>query len=280
VEQALQSVCDGLDLLGPGPKDWVFNDKDSFMKPKPKSKLKKGLNLKSFKLGCKPKSKPMPKQSLGSVTDHGAGSFCKPKIHSSRGGSLSGSVLCCGAPSCPMLVSALPEVGIGTACLFEASGSILRPEASSAVAQLLPKDAQTSPGQCYASKPLKFYNPKSKPNRLSMLDDSLIIETLSVINAPHVVPWYVGSTSSPLFVLAQTSLEGALIRASRVPPARGLLRRGFLKPSSSVVIHGCSPEPVLPLGEVMGLDCSQVLSVVHSLPTDGVQLTGSMGIHT
>jgi hypothetical protein len=80
-----------------------------------------------------------------------------------------------------------------------------------AVAKLLPEDALTSSGQCYAPKPLKFYNRKSKPSRLSMLDDSLIIKTLSVTNAPSVVPRCGGSTTSlPSIIVAQISLEGAL----------------------------------------------------------------------
>jgi hypothetical protein len=94
VERALRSVCDGLDLLGPGSKG-VLN-----LKPKPKSKPKKGVKFKTFKLVPKPK----PKQRLGFVPDHGY--VRKPKIQSSKVGSFSGLVEGCGAPSFPKLVSA------------------------------------------------------------------------------------------------------------------------------------------------------------------------------
>jgi hypothetical protein len=54
--------------------------------------------------------------------------------------------------------------------------------ASSAVVEFLLKDALISPRQCSALKPLKFYNRKSKANRLSKVDDSLIAKAMSVIS--------------------------------------------------------------------------------------------------
>jgi hypothetical protein len=51
----------------------------------------------------------------------------------------------------------------------------------------LPRGRPSLLGQCYAAKPLKFYNRKSKPSRLSVLDDNLITESLSVISAPPCV---------------------------------------------------------------------------------------------
>jgi hypothetical protein len=100
----------------------------------------------------------------------------------------------------------------GTACPGGAGGSILRPKASSAVAKFLPKVAQISPRQCYAPKPLKFYNHKSKASRLSKMDDSLIVETLSVISAPSVVPRCVRSVSSPRSIIVAHTF--ALVPAS------------------------------------------------------------------
>lgn len=109
-----------------------------------------------------------------------------------------------------------------------------------------------------------------------MLDDSLITETLSVINAPPVVPRCGGSTSSPPSfskdVVGQCPRPGEPCSSSK-----GSSPKRVLRPSSSVVIRGCSLELVQPSVEVMGLDCSQVLSIAHSLPTDGVQLKGDLG---
>jgi hypothetical protein len=60
----------------------------------------------------------------------------------------------------------------------------------------MPQDAQILPRQCSAPKPLKFYNRKSKANRLSKVDDNLIAKVVSAINAVLDVPWYVGAASS------------------------------------------------------------------------------------
>jgi len=106
-------------------------------------------------------------------------------------------------------------------------------------------------------KPLTFYNRKSGASRVSNMDDSLIAEAVSVISALPVVPRLFGFVSSP-----QTSSEVAHVPASRVPP-----KRGFLRPSSFVVICGCSP-----MSETMGLVCPQVLSVEQSPSTDLVVL--------
>jgi hypothetical protein len=106
---------------------------------------------------------------------------------------------------------------------------------------------------------LKFYNLKSKASRLSNLDDNLIAEAMSAISALPGVPRSVGAASSPSSgkIGAHTSSEVVLIRANRVPPTRGFLRREFLRLSSSVVIQDYSLEPVHSSLEAMGLVCRQ-----------------------
>jgi hypothetical protein len=86
------------------------------------------------------------------------------------------------------------------------------------------------------------------------MDVNLIAKVVSVISAPSIVPRFVGSASSPpSIIVAQALLKVAHVLISRVPPARGFLQKGFLRMSSSVVTHGCSPEPVQPSPEAMGL---------------------------
>lgn len=82
-------------------------------------------------------------------------------------------------------------------------------EVSSTVAMFLLEDAQISPRQCSAPKPLKFYNRKSRANRISKMDDSLIAKAVSLISASPVVPPFFGFVSSP-----QTSSEVAHIPTS------------------------------------------------------------------
>lgn len=94
------------------------------------------------------------------------------------------------------------------------------------------------------------------------MDDSLIAEAVSVISALPVVPlgFNLSSHSPPsVKIMAQTSSEvthgptNASVVVRKTSLVRGILRRGFLRSSSSVEACGCSPRPVYsqPSPEVM-----------------------------
>jgi hypothetical protein len=287
VERALQCVFEGLDLVGPGKvwdSDFLKSNPKSLPKPKYKPRSKKGVKVRPLSLLRKPK--PISRRlDLVRVPR----SIRKPKTHFSKVGSSSSncsidspevSLFPDASPEVFLFSDALPEevilptpesnavrqVGFGSVCPGEAGGSFAllpRPEDLSAT-------TKSFPGQCSAPKPLKFYNRKSKASRFSNMDDNLIAEVVSAISDQHGVSRLVGAASSPLSGGSQTSSEVVLVSANNVPLTRGLLRRGFLKPSSSVVMRDCSPEPVLLPPEAMG--CPQVSVVVQPPPTDPVVL--------
>jgi hypothetical protein len=242
VERALHCVYVGLGLIGPG-KDLDLSNPKSLPKSnsKFKPKSKKGVKLRHLSLLRKPK--PISKRlDFVSVQE----SFHKPKTHFSKVGSSSPVVSL--IPNASPKPDASPEVFLFAdaspeevllplpkseavrRCSGEGGGSLAllpRPEVSPITTELLP-------GQCLAPKPLKFYNRKSKVCRLSNMNDNLIAEAVSAIS---------GAAFSLLFGGSQTSSEVVLVPANNVPPTRGFLRRGFLKPSSLVVIRDCLPEP-------------------------------------
>jgi hypothetical protein len=101
--------------------------------------------------------------------------------------------------------------------------------------------------------PLKIYNNKLKDSRFAKIDDSLIAEAVSAISDPLVVP--LGFGLSPLSpppgeFIAKTS--SVVVR--KTSTARGILRRGFLNPSSSVVAQP-SPEVMVKGGPSVMVRC-------------------------
>jgi hypothetical protein len=114
VERALQCVYEGLELFGPGSKDWIINEKATILKPKPKSKPKKAVKLRAIKLVHK--LKPNSKR-LGLATYHG--SEHKPKIQSNNVGLFPRLDEGCRALSFPSLVFPSPDVVLLLASAYE-----------------------------------------------------------------------------------------------------------------------------------------------------------------
>jgi hypothetical protein len=105
------------------------------------------------------------------------------------------------------------------------------------------------------TKPVKCFNCKTKDSRFLKMDDSLIAEALSMFTALPVLP---------TVVLPEPSVNlAAIVKADvrKSPPAMGLLRQGFLGPSSSAV--PVDPQPT-PDGSVGVLSSALVVRDVSS----------------
>ncbi|GLT66248.1 hypothetical protein SLA2020_386230 [Shorea laevis] len=108
------------------------------------------------------------------------------------------------------------------------------------------------------TKPMKCYNRKTKDNMFMKMDDRLIVDAMSMLTAPPVLP---------IVVLPKPSVNiVATVKADvrKSPSVRGFLQLGFLPSFSAVPIHP-QPTPDVCWSLVIGSGCEGRLSPRHSL---------------